>query len=74
MLYHSAEAVAITVNGEPRTIPHGLFVSDLLRFLDIAPERVAVELNRSIVRQPAWDSTPVEPGAQIEIVQFVGGG
>ena len=74
MLYHSAEALAITLNGEPRTVPAGLTVSDLLRFLELAPERVAVELNRSIVRQPAWESTPVEAGAQIEIVQFVGGG
>jgi sulfur carrier protein len=40
----------------------------------VDPERVAVELNRSIVRQPDWRQRMVELGAQIEIVQFVGGG
>jgi thiamine biosynthesis protein ThiS len=33
-----------------------------------------VELDRQIVRQPAWDSTEVGLGSQLEIVQFVGGG
>ena len=47
---------------------------DLLRRLDIKPDRVAVELNREIVKQPAWPSTEVRAGAQVEIVHFVGGG
>ena len=42
--------------------------------LNLEPERVAVELNRVIVKRPLWDSTPVEAGAELEIVQFVGGG
>jgi thiamine biosynthesis protein ThiS len=64
----------IQVNGELKTIPPGLSVLGLIRELGIEPERVAVELNRGIVRQTAWDTTPVEAGAQVEIVQFVGGG
>jgi thiamine biosynthesis protein ThiS len=47
---------------------------ELLRFLQIDPDRVAVELNRKIVRQPEWSGTAVPDGANIEIVQFVGGG
>jgi len=35
---------------------------------------VAVELNRAIVRQAHWAETEVPPGAEVEIVQFVGGG
>jgi thiamine biosynthesis protein ThiS len=45
-----------------------------LQWLEIDPERVSVELNREIVRQPQWSTTPVAGGARLEIVQFVGGG
>lgn len=68
------QVIQIQLNGESRTVPAGLSVEGLLRELDIARDRVAVELNRQIVRQPQWSTTPVEAGAQVEIVQFVGGG
>ena len=74
MVNHTTETIEIRMNGAQVTVPSGLTVSGLLEHLGIARERVAVELNREIVRQPAWASAPVEAGAQIEIVQFVGGG
>ena len=74
MVKHSSELLEISVNGEPRSVPAGLTVRRLLLHLDVAPDRVAVELNRRIVRQPEWDSALVEDGAEVEIVQFVGGG
>ncbi len=46
----------------------------LLQRLHLDPARVAVELDRRIVKQPNWSETAVNAGAQIEIVQFVGGG
>lgn len=55
-------------------MPAGLNVRALLVHLGLDPARVAVELNRHIVRQPAWDATEVEAGASLEIVTFVGGG
>ena len=66
--------VKIVLNGEPRSVPAGLNIEQLLRFLEIDPGRVAVEFNRSIVRKPDWQSSEIEDGAQIEIVWFVGGG
>lgn len=66
--------IEITVNGERRECAPGLHLRALLETLGVPPERVAVELNRQIVRRAQWASTAVEPGAQIEIVQFVGGG
>ena len=66
--------VTIVVNGESRTVTAGLNVLEALTLLGIDPSRVAVELNRSIVRRPEWENTPVEDGSQLEIVQFVGGG
>jgi len=55
-------------------VPHGLNVAGLLAFLKIDAERVAVELNRSIVRKVEWESAAVGEGAKVEIVWFVGGG
>ncbi len=66
--------IEITVNGVTREIPSGLNVRALLEALGIEPDRVAVELNRSIVRKPDWENTLVPDGASLEIVQFVGGG
>jgi sulfur carrier protein len=68
------ELIEIVVNGEPRRIPGDLTLSALLTHLEIDPERVAVEKDRRIVRRSDWPATLVDPGAQLEIVQFVGGG
>ena len=67
-------AINIVVNGEPRTTPEGQTVLGLLEQLQLDPARVAVELDRRIVKQPLWRSTTLAPGAEVEIVQFVGGG
>jgi thiamine biosynthesis protein ThiS len=68
------EAIQIVVNGEDRRIPQGLTLVSLLDLLELDPERVAVEMNGSIVRRPAWSATLVSARATFEIVQFVGGG
>ncbi len=66
--------IRIEVNGEPKLVPEGLDVRALLQHLGLDPARVAVELNREIVRKPEWESTTVTDGARLEIVTFVGGG
>jgi len=66
--------IDLTVNGEPQFAPEGQTVLGLLQQLQLDPARVAVELDRHIVKQKLWDETVIRPGSQIEIVQFVGGG
>ena len=66
--------IQIVVNGQVRSVPDRQTLTHLLLWLDIAGDRVAVELNRNIVRRSDWDATVVGPGATLEIVQFVGGG
>lgn len=68
------KAIEIVVNGNPRRVPEGLNVAELLGFLEIDRERVAVELNGTIVRKPEWESATIADGARLEIVWFVGGG
>jgi sulfur carrier protein len=66
--------IDIVLNGEPCATPEGQTVLGLLQQLEIDPARVAIELDRRIVKQPFWAETVLRPGAEIEIVQFVGGG
>ena len=49
-------------------------VQELLGELRIKPERVAVEVNLSIIKKSDYDSCRLKDGDRIEIVNFVGGG
>lgn len=69
-----AQLIEIVVNGERKSVPANQSVSDLLNAFKIPLDRVAVELNKCIVRKRNWEQTFVPEGSQIEIVQFVGGG
>jgi sulfur carrier protein len=66
--------IQVIVNGEAREVAAGQSVASLLECLNISSERVAVELNKALVRQRDWRQTPVPGGSRIEIVEFVGGG
>lgn len=64
----------VIVNGQRHDLEPNATLLDAVRALGLEPERVAVELNRLIVKRNLWATTTVGPGAEIEIVQFVGGG
>ena len=66
--------IHIVVNGETRATADGQTLLGLLQELQLDPARVAVELDRRIVKQPLWSGTVLHEGAQLEVVQFVGGG
>ncbi len=64
----------VFVNGECFQVRSGSSVSDLLNHLKIAPDRVAIELNKALVRKRDWEATQVTNGSHVEVVEFVGGG
>ena len=66
--------ITLEINGETREIPAVANVRELLQFLEIKEERVALEINRKIIRRADWDIASVADGDHVEIVQFVGGG
>ena len=66
--------IKIVLNGEPLATPDGQTVLGLIEQLEIDPARVAIEFDRRILKPPFWAETVLHPGAEIEIVQFVGGG
>jgi thiamine biosynthesis protein ThiS len=66
--------LTIIVNENETEVPEGSVISDLIRSLGLNPERLAVELNRKIIRRSGWDSTSISEGDRVEVVHFVGGG
>ena len=66
--------IEITINGEPRQITVGSSVTDLVTFLELTAQRLAIELNLSILPRAAWAETELQDGDKLEIVHFVGGG
>ena len=69
-----AASIEIVLNGKATAVPQAQTVLGLLESLGVKPDRVAVELNRRIVKQREWPTTELTPGAEVEIVHFVGGG
>ena len=65
--------MTVTVNGNARDLPEGETLRALVARYDLTPEKVAIELNRRLVRAEKYD-TALKDGDQVEIVTFVGGG
>ena len=66
--------LTVTVNGEPRELPIGSTVADLVAALGLKTSQVAVERNREIVRRAEHASTVLAGGDRLEVVTFFGGG
>jgi thiamine biosynthesis protein ThiS len=64
----------IQLNGERREVADGTRLGDLVHELSLAPARIAIELNQSVVRRDQWARINLAEGDRIEIVHFVGGG
>lgn len=64
----------VYVNGEAREFSSPLSLAQLIAELNLPPARIAVELNRVVVRRNEWETTELRDDDRIEIVHFVGGG
>jgi thiamine biosynthesis protein ThiS len=66
--------VKIRLNGDPFEIVGPLSISALLAELKIEPRRVAVEHNLDVIKRARYETTMINEGDEVEIVNFVGGG
>ena len=64
----------IFLNGEDRELSGTPSLAELITQLDLPAARIAVELNREVVRRSDWGVTMLQEDDRIEIVHFVGGG
>ena len=64
----------IQLNGQQREFEAPISLSQLVAQLGMKEDRVAVEVNRSIVPREHWPDISLGEGDHLEIVHFVGGG
>ena len=55
----------VKLNGEPKDLDEGTTLLALVEQLSLAPERLAVELNREVVRRADWPSTVLAEGDRV---------
>jgi sulfur carrier protein len=63
----------IIVNGQEQQLSEPLSVRQLIEQHKLSPQKVAVELNRRLLRSDKYE-TALKEGDEVEIVTFVGGG
>ncbi len=64
----------VFVNGETKEIASELSLSELLKHFSLPDERIAIELNKEVVRKKDWETIKINDADKIEIIHFVGGG
>ena len=64
----------VYVNGESKELSGTPSLAALITELELPAARIAVELNRVVVRRSDWGSTILKDDDRVEIVHFVGGG
>lgn len=64
----------IIVNDQQRSIADNAHILDLLKDLDLPQTRVAVEVNKILVRRAEHENYTLKENDTVEIVTLVGGG
>jgi len=64
----------VFINGESKELSGAPSLAELITQLDLPAARIAVELNRVVVRRSEWSDTVLHEDDRVEIVHFVGGG
>ena len=65
--------IRIRVNGQEREVAEGETISGLIGIYNLTPDKVAVEVNRRLVRAAGYGAV-LKEGDEVELVTFVGGG
>lgn len=66
--------ITIHLNGEARAIDADMDLMRLLATFSLPEQRIAIELNKNVIRRVDWPRTVVGDGDRVEVVHFVGGG
>jgi sulfur carrier protein len=66
--------MTVTVNGQPREVPEGMTVEQLVGQLTGQPTGVAAAVNGEVLPRRAWAGTSLADLDQVEVVTAVQGG
>jgi sulfur carrier protein len=64
----------IVLNGENTAVSEGITLTELVGSLQLAGQRLAIELNGDIVPRSRWPEVRLSNGDRAEIVRAIGGG
>jgi len=64
----------ITLNGEDTILKDSISVLQMIEDLELDIRKIAIERNLEIIPFSNLNSTILEDGDRVEIVQFIGGG
>ncbi len=64
----------LTVNGEPREVPDGTTLDQVVGAVTSLDAGVAAAVNGEVVPRRSWPATPVGDGDRVEVVTAVQGG
>lgn len=62
------------INGQESYLDAGISVSEMLKKLDIAAEKVIIEINLEIIEKDKYSETKIKEDDNVEIITFMGGG
>lgn len=63
----------LIINGEEKNV-RAKNLADLLDFLGLNKDAIAIELNKSIIHRQEFDNTKLKGNDKLEIITVVGGG
>ena len=66
--------IKIILNGKSKSLQKKTSVSDLIRSLKLSTDKVAIELNKKMIKKKTIKSLYLKNKDKIEIVHFIGGG
>jgi sulfur carrier protein len=66
--------MTVTLNGQPRDVPAGTTVEQLVAALTEQRAGLAAAVNGEVVPRRAWPATPLADRDQVEVVTAVQGG
>jgi thiamine biosynthesis protein ThiS len=66
--------INVVLNGEPRRIENEVTLDQMLDLFSLPRQRIAIELNRSVIRRAEWPAYVLSDGDVVEVIHFVGGG
>jgi sulfur carrier protein len=67
-------SMRIQLNGQDHELPGPVTLASLVERLGLDARKIAIERNLEIVPRSTYQSTMLDDGDRLEIVNFVGGG
>jgi sulfur carrier protein len=64
----------LMINGRAEQVPDGITAAQLVEHLDLAGQRLAMEVHREIIPRGSFATYYLRAGDVVEIVRAIGGG